>query len=253
MYGSGHISSRFSCSAALRNFWLDFRWTYIQVFWNTWLFSSVPTSILFPVNLWQYDVRCISHKPRFHQEPPGDSDCPDSPDGTSDPRTENQTRPVAPATGQVAYFPLCSYYTIPLILSTFCVVYYGHQPVIRIPLLWAWIVVMYTHHQNVKYVTLFAELLSHCSRLPNFPECCVCLSLAKSHIVPLRYCYLSDAALSHVCFTLRSCPLLQYSLRFAYMACDCIWFSIIVFFWSEIECPIFTLSSTIHSVVQSQR
>jgi hypothetical protein len=62
----------------------------------------------------------------------------------------------------------------------------------------------------------------------------LCLSPAECHSVPLRYWYISDAALSHICVTLRSCHLLQYSLRFGYIACRCICFAIIVFYSSEI-------------------
>ena len=57
-----------------------------------------------------------------------------------------------------------------------------------------------------------------------------------------------NAALFYICLTLRSCDLLQYSLRFGFIACHCICFAIIVFYRSEIFCPIFTLSSTMPSV-----
>ena len=53
----------------------------------------------------------------------------------------------------------------------------------------------------------------------------------------------------HICFGLRCCHLLQYSLCFGYFACCCICFSIIIFYMSEIYCPIFILSSTMPSVL----
>jgi hypothetical protein len=141
---------------------------------------------------------------------------------------------------------------MPLILVTCRIVYYTRPPGIRLPLLWDRNVVTCTHNHNHTYVTLFAALHLSCSRLPNASHC-LCLSPAKCHILPLHYCYLSDAALSHICLTLRSCHLLQYSLRFAYIACHCICFTIIVFSRSEIYCQIFTLSSTIPSVLQILR
>jgi hypothetical protein len=47
----------------------------------------------------------ISNKPSFRQEHQGVSDGPDGSDGTSYGLTENQTRPVAEATGRIAYLP----------------------------------------------------------------------------------------------------------------------------------------------------
>jgi len=58
---------------------------------------------------------------------------------------------------------------------------------------------------------------------------------------------------SHLCLALRCCHLLQYSLRFGYIASRCICFAIIVFYMSEIYCPIFTLSSTMPSVLHILR
>jgi len=74
------------------------------------------------------------------------------------------------------------------------------------------------------------------SRLHNAWRC-LCLSSADSHMPH-----------SHLCLALRFCHLFQYSLRFGYIASHCICFTIIVFYMSEIYCPIFTLSSTMHSV-----
>jgi hypothetical protein len=67
---------------------------------------------------------------------------------------------------------------------------------------------------------------------------CLCLSSADSHMLH-----------SHLCLALRFCHLLQYSLPFGYIACRCIGSTIIVFYMSEIYCPIFTLFSTIPSVL----
>jgi len=55
----------------------------------------------------------------------------------------------------------------------------------------------------------------------------------------------------HICLALRCCQLSQYSLRFGYIACRCMCFSNIIFYRSEIYCPIFTLSSTMPSVPHS--
>jgi len=71
---------------------------------------------------------------------------------------------------------------------------------------------------------------------------CLCLSLANSHIPH-----------SHLCLALRFCHLLQYSLRFGYVPCRCICFAIIVFYMSEMYCRIFTLSSTMPSVLHILR
>jgi len=61
--------------------------------------------------------------------------------------------------------------------------------------------------------------------------------------------YIRCCNLPHICLALRYCHLLQYSLRFGYIACCCICFAIIVFYRSEIYCIIFTLSSTMPSVL----
>jgi hypothetical protein len=67
---------------------------------------------------------------------------------------------------------------------------------------------------------------------------CLCLSSADSYMPH-----------SDLCLALRFCHLLQYRLRFGYIACRCICFAIIIFYMSEIYCPIFTLSSTMPSVL----
>jgi len=80
----------------------------------------------------------ISNKPSFCQEHQGVSDGPEGSDGTSWPLTENQTRPVAQATGRVAYLPCGGYYTMPLVLAMHRVVYYAHRPDVRLPFLCVW-------------------------------------------------------------------------------------------------------------------
>jgi len=67
---------------------------------------------------------------------------------------------------------------------------------------------------------------------------CLCVSSGDSHMQH-----------SHWCLALSVCHLLQYSLRFRYIACHWICFAIIVFFTSEINFPIFTLSCTMPSVL----
>ena len=98
----------------------------------------------------------ISNNPSFFLKHPGVPDGSDGSGGTSYPLTENQTRPVAQATGRVAYLPCGGYYTMPLILATRRVLYYAHRSGVRLPLLCVRNVVTYTHHQNDTYVTLFA-------------------------------------------------------------------------------------------------
>ena len=53
----------------------------------------------------------------------------------------------------------------------------------------------------------------------------------------------------HICFALRFCHILQYSLCFGYIACWGICFTIIVFYRSEIYSLIFTLCSTVPLVL----
>jgi len=57
----------------------------------------------------------------------------------------------------------------------------------------------------------------------------------------------------HICLALRCCHILQYSLRFRCIACCCICFAIIVFYRSEIHCPIFTVCSTTPLVLHMLR
>jgi hypothetical protein len=97
----------------------------------------------------------VSNNPSFRLKHPGVPDNSDGSSGTSYPLTENQTRPVAPAIGRVAYLPCGGYYSMPLILVTRWVVYYARRSGIRLPLLYLRNVLTYTHHQNDNYVTLF--------------------------------------------------------------------------------------------------
>ena len=76
---------------------------------------------------------------------------------------------------------------------------------------------------------------------------------------PIARFYLSAIAvyrmphLLHLCSALRFWHLLQYSLRFGYLACRCICFAIIVFYRSEIYSLICTLSGTMPSVLHILR
>ena len=98
----------------------------------------------------------ISNNPSFRLKHPGVPDSSDGSGGTSYPLTENQTRPVAQATGRVPYLPCSHYYTMPLILATRRVVYYVRRSGVWLPILFVRNVVTNTHHQNDTYVTLFA-------------------------------------------------------------------------------------------------
>ena len=98
----------------------------------------------------------ISNNSSFRLKHPCVPDGSDGSGGTSYPLTENQTRPVAQATGRVAYLPCGGYYTMPLILATRHIVYYGRRSGVRLRLLCVLHVVTYRHHRNDTYVTLFA-------------------------------------------------------------------------------------------------
>ena len=77
-----------------------------------------------------------------------------------------------------------------------------------------------------------------CSRRLHNAWQCLCLSSADSHMPQF-----------HLCLALRFGNILQYSLRCGYIACRWICFSIIVFYMSKFYCPIFTLSSTMPTVL----
>jgi hypothetical protein len=183
------------------------------------------------------DSLSISNNPSFRLQHPGVPDGSDGSGRTSYPLTENQTRPVAQATGRVAYLPCGGYYTMPPILATHRVVYYARRSGVRLPLPCVLNVVTYTHHRTTRMLHS-SQGLQLCSSLLYTAWRCLCLSSADSHMPH-----------SHLCLALRFCHLLQYSLRFAYIACHCIGSTIIVFYMSEIYCPIFTLSSTMPSVL----
>jgi len=114
-------------------------------------------------------------------------------------------------------------------------------------------VVTYTHHQNDTCVTLFAgaEVM-----LEHFTQCLAMympFSGLVPHFTPPVIAIYRIPHSPHLCMVLRCCHLLQYSLRFGYIACRCICFAIIVFYRAEIYCPIFTLSSTMPSVLHILR
>jgi len=159
----------------------------------------------------------ISNDPSFCLKHQGVPDGSDSSDRTSYPLTEN--------------------YMLPVALHTYLLYF----------------VVPYTHHQNDKCITLFAgaaDMLKHFTQ-------CLAMNMPFSGRVPdctspliTIYRMLHSP---HICLVLRCCHLLQYSLGFGYIACRCICFAIIVFYRSEICCPIFTLSSDMPSVLHILR
>jgi len=81
-------------------------------------------------------------------------------------------------------------------------------------------------------------LWTYCSRLHNAWQC-LCLCSADTNMPHSP----------HICLALRFCHVLKYSLRLESITCHCICFPIIVFYMSEIYCPIFTLSSTMSWVL----
>jgi len=116
------------------------------------------------------------------------------------------------------------------------------------PLLCTCNAMMYTHHQNNRCVT----------RFPGAPDAVAVDTMpgdVYAFLQPSATCYFSGIAIDrmppshHICLALRCRHVLQYSLHFRYIACRCICFAIIVFFRSEIYCPIFTLSTTMPSVL----
>jgi len=98
----------------------------------------------------------IRNNSSFRLKHPGVPEGSDGSDATLYPVTENQTRPVAEATGRVAYLPCSGYHTILLILATRRIVYYARRSGVRLTLLCIRNVVTYTHYRNDTYVTLFA-------------------------------------------------------------------------------------------------
>jgi len=122
-------------------------------FCRVWLDPSVTMSGS-AFRVFQFMV--ISNNPSFRLKHPGVPDSSDGSGGTSYTLTENQTPPVAQATGRVAYIPCGGYYTMPPILGTRRVVYHAGRSGVRLPLLCVRNVVRYTHYRNNTYVTLFA-------------------------------------------------------------------------------------------------
>ena len=98
----------------------------------------------------------ISNNPSFCVKHRGVLNGSDGSGGTSLLLTENPTRPVAQVTVRVAYIQSGRYYTMPRILETCCVVYYGCRSGVRLHLLCVQHVVTYMNHQTDMYVTLFA-------------------------------------------------------------------------------------------------
>jgi len=137
-----------------------------------------------------------------------------------------------------------------LILTTRRVVYYHmdvRHPGVALPLLCIRNEVTYTHHQNDTCVTLFTgtpvTLLLFTQCLVLFMPVCGRVPHFTSRLLLFIRC----RTLPYV-LTLGSCHLLQYSLRFGYIPCHCIWFAIIVFYRSETYCQIFALSCIMTSV-----
>ena len=130
-------------SSALKSSWI----MIILVFWLRTLYMA---------SSFQCTWKIISNNSSFRLKHLGVPDGSDGSGRTSYPLTKNQTRPVAQATGRVAYLICGGYYTMPHILATRRVVYYARRSSVRLPLLCVRNVVTYTHHQNDTYVTLFA-------------------------------------------------------------------------------------------------
>jgi len=99
--------------------------------------------------------RYLSNDSSFRLKHPGVLDSSDGSDWTSYPLTENQMRPVAQATGRVAYLTCGGHYTMRPILATGRVVYYACRSGFTLPSLCVRDVVTFTHHQIDSYVTLF--------------------------------------------------------------------------------------------------
>jgi len=165
---------------------------------------------------WSDTWLAISNNPCLRLKHSGVRDGSDGADGTSYPLTENNTLPVALHTHLHYYAP-------------------GIRTI------------------RPTHVLLSSQGLQlSCSRSHNAWRC-LCLSSADSHI------YLSAIAIyrmphsPHICSALRFCHILQYGLGFRYLACRCISFAIIVFYRSEIYRLIFTLSSTMPSVLHILR
>jgi len=114
-------------------------------------------------------------------------------------------------------------------------------------------VVRYTHHQNNMCVTLSAGAAVMLMQFTQWLAMFMPFSGRVPHFTSPHIAIYRMPHSPHICWVLRCCHLLQYSLRFGYMACCCICFAIIVFYRFEIYCPIFTVSSTMPSVLHILR
>jgi len=120
------------------------------------------------VNIFIIPIINISNNSSFCQKHPGVPFGANSPDRTSYPQTQEYTLPVAQARGLVVYVTSLLYAQIRAIRTI-----------------------------RVLHSSQWAQLC--CSHLPNAWRC-LCHFLAKCHIWPLRYYYISDAALSQYMF-----------------------------------------------------
>jgi len=111
----------------------------------------------------------------------------------------------------------------------------------------------YTHHENDTCVTLFARAAV---MLKLFTQCLAMFmpfSGRVPHFISLLIAICRMPHSPHICSVLRGYHVLQYSLHLGDIAWRCICFAIIVFYRSEIYCQIFTLSSTMPSVLHMLR
>ena len=188
----------------------------------------------------------INNKHCSHQEHPGVPDGPHGTDGTSNSLTVNQSWPVAQTTARIAYLPSGGYNTMSVPRVTHCGIYHA-APESRLIYFSSR---MWWHICTIRTTCVLhysQRLQWRCSHFTNNSRCW-CISPARCHISHLRYCNLLDAALSHICSTLTSCHLSQYSLPFRLIAGCSIHFTIIVFYKPEIYWPIVTLSTPMLSV-----
>jgi len=110
-------------------------------------------------------------------------------------------------------------------------------------------VLVYTDHQNVRSVTLFARAAV---LMQPVTYCLAIFSTLSGQVPPLIWVQLLYRMPYSplVCFALRCCNSIQYSVLFGYITCHCICFFRIVFCRSGIYCLIFTLYSTMPSVLR---
>ena len=164
----------------------------------------------------------ISNNPCFRQKHAGIPDSTDGSDGTSYPLTEIYMLPVAQAPGRVAYLP-------PLLCGDVYASSEHH--------------VCYTLCSGCCYAEAVYTMPGNVYAF--FRPC------ATFHLFAIAIYRMLHSP--HICFVFRCCHLLQYSLRFGYITCRCICFTIIICYRSEIYCPILTHSSTMPSVLHILR